>query len=569
MDKIWLKQYSQGVPAEINPHEYASLKEVFERSCARFGELPAFTNMDATLTYAQLERLSRDFGAYLQNSAGLRKADRVAIMMPNLLQYPVALFGALRAGMTVVNVNPLYTPRELQHQLADSGARAIVVLENFASVLQQVIHKTSVETVVTTQVGDMLPFARSLLVNFVVKHVKRMVPDWNIELAADFRAALSAGSRQTLQDVELTSEDIAFLQYTGGTTGVAKGAILTHGNMVANLEQAYAWISRTLEEGSETVITALPLYHVFALTANLLTFFKIGAHNILITNPRDIEGFVKELKKVPFTVITGVNTLFNALLNAPGFVDVGTAAIKVALGGGAAVQRAVAERWKNRTGVPLIEAYGLTETAPAACINPLDAREFSGSIGLPISSTEVGIRDDAGKELPLGEVGEICIRGPQVMRGYWNQPDETAKVLTADRWLRTGDMGFMDKNGYVKLVDRKKDMIIVSGFNVYPNEVEEVVASCPGVLEVGAIGVPDAKSGEAIKVFVVKRDPTLSAKDLIEHCRKHLTPYKVPKHVEFRDQLPKTPIGKILRRVLKDEEAAKANQPAEALIKAA
>ena len=569
MEKIWLKQYPQGIPAEINPREYASLKEVFEKSCARFGDLPAFTNMDATLSYAQLDRLSRDFGAYLQHAAGLKKSDRVAIMMPNLLQYPVALFGALRAGMTVVNVNPLYTPRELQYQLADSGARAIVVLENFAHVLQEVIHKTPVETVVTTQVGDMLPFARALLVNFVVKHVKRMVPDWNIELAADFRAALSIGSRHTLQDVELTQDDIAFLQYTGGTTGVAKGAILTHGNMVANLEQAYAWISKTLEEGSETVITALPLYHVFALTANLLTFFKIGAHNVLITNPRDIEGFVKELKKVPFTVITGVNTLFNALLNAPGFGAVGTGAIKVALGGGAAVQRAVAERWKERTGVPLIEAYGLTETAPAACINPLDAREFSGSIGLPISSTEVSIRDDAGKELPLGEVGEICIRGPQVMRGYWNRPDETAKVLSAERWLRTGDMGYMDQSGYVKLVDRKKDMIIVSGFNVYPNEVEEVVASCPGVLEVGAIGVPDARSGEAIKVFVVKQDPTLSAKDLIEHCRKHLTAYKVPKHVEFRDQLPKTPIGKILRRVLKDEEAAKASQPAEALRSAA
>ena len=569
MDKIWLKQYPQGIPAEINPREYASLKEVFEKSCARFGDLPAFTNMDATLSYAQLDRLSRDFGAYLQHAAGLKKSDRVAIMMPNLLQYPVALFGALRAGMTVVNVNPLYTPRELQYQLADSGARAIVVLENFAHVLQEVIHKTPVETVVTTQVGDMLPFARALLVNFVVKHVKRMVPDWNIELAADFRAALSIGSRHTLQDVELTQDDIAFLQYTGGTTGVAKGAILTHGNMVANLEQAYAWISKTLEEGSETVITALPLYHVFALTANLLTFFKIGAHNVLITNPRDIEGFVKELKKVPFTVITGVNTLFNALLNAPGFGAVGTGAIKVALGGGAAVQRAVAERWKERTGVPLIEAYGLTETAPAACINPLDAREFSGSIGLPISSTEVSIRDDAGKELPLGEVGEICIRGPQVMRGYWNRPDETAKVLSPERWLRTGDMGYMDQSGYVKLVDRKKDMIIVSGFNVYPNEVEEVVASCPGVLEVGAIGVPDARSGEAIKVFVVKQDPTLSAKDLIEHCRKHLTAYKVPKHVEFRDQLPKTPIGKILRRVLKDEEAAKAKQPAEALRSAA
>jgi long-chain acyl-CoA synthetase len=534
MEKIWLKSYPQGMPAEIDAAEFSSLKHIFELSCERFRELPAFSNMGATLSYGELDRHSADFGAYLQNVAGLAKADRVAIMMPNLLQYPVALFGALRAGMTVVNVNPLYTARELQHQLSDSGAQAIVVLENFAQTLEGVLGKTAVKTVITTRAGDMLPLVRSLLVNFVLKYVKRMVPDWHIEGATDFRLALEAGSRQSLQPVSLTADDIAFLQYTGGTTGVAKGAILTHGNMVANLQQTSAWISRTLEDGAETVITALPLYHVFALTANLLTFMKLGAHNVLITNPRDIPGFVNELKKIPFTAITGVNTLFNSLLNAPGFKDVPTGMIKVALGGGAAIQRGVAERWKEATGSTLVEAYGLTETAPAACVNPLEIAEFSGCIGLPIPSTEVSIRNDEGVELPVGSVGEICVRGPQVMRGYWNHPDETAKVLSADGWLRTGDMGFMDQRGYVKLVDRKKDMILVSGFNVYPNEVEEVAGMHPGVMEAGAIGVPDAKSGEAVKLFVVKKDPGLTAEQLIAHCRENLAAYKVPKFVEFR-----------------------------------
>jgi long-chain acyl-CoA synthetase len=556
MEKIWLKSYPEGVPAEIDLREYASLKDILEKSCERYASLPAFSNMGTTLTYGQLDRMSRSFGAYLQASAGLSKGDRVAIMMPNLLQYPVTLFGALRAGMTVVNVNPLYTPRELQHQLADSGAKVIVVLENFANVLQQVLDRTPIEHVLTTRIGDLLSFPMSTITNLVVKYLKGMVPDWSIPKAVDLRRALEGGQ---LAPVEVTQDDVAFLQYTGGTTGVPKGAVLTHGNMVANLQQTVAWIGQNLKEGGETVVTALPLYHVFSLTANLLTFLKLGAHNVLITNPRDIPGFIKELKKVEFTAITGVNTLFNALLNAPGIRDVKAGALKVAVGGGMAVQRAVAERWKEAFGVPLIEGYGLTETAPIVCANPLDVREFTGSIGLPLPSTEVSIRDDGGAEVPLGEVGEICVRGPQVMKGYWNQPEETAKVFTPDGWLRTGDMGFMDTRGFIKLVDRKKDMILVSGFNVYPNEVEDVVMAHPGVLEVAAIAVPDERSGEAVEIVVVKRDPALTDAALVEHCKKHLTGYKVPRKVVFRsDPLPKTNVGKILRRVIKEEEAAKA-----------
>jgi long-chain acyl-CoA synthetase len=556
MEKIWLKSYPEGVPAEIDLRAHASLKDILENSCERYASLPAFSNMGATLTYAQLDRMSRSFGAYLQASAGLSKGDRVAIMMPNLLQYPVTLFGALRAGMTVVNINPLYTPRELQHQLADSGARAIVVLENFAHTLEQVLERTQVERVLTTRVGDLLSFPMSTITNLVVKYFKGMVPEWHIPQAVDLRRALEGGK---LEPVEVTQDDVAFLQYTGGTTGVPKGAVLTHGNMVANLEQTAAWIGRNLKEGGETIITALPLYHVFSLTANLLTFLKIGAHNVLITNPRDIPAFVKELKKVEFTVITGVNTLFNALLNAPGIGEINARAMKVAVGGGMAVQRAVAERWKEAFGIPLIEGYGLTETAPIVCANPLDIKEYTGSIGLPLPSTEVSVRDDNNQDVPLGEVGEICVRGPQVMRGYWNKPEETAKVFTADGWLRTGDMGFMDERGFVKLVDRKKDMILVSGFNVYPNEVEDVVMTHPGVLEVAAIAVPDERSGEAVEIVVVKKDPALTEAALIEHCKKQLTGYKVPRKVVFRsDPLPKTNVGKILRRVIKEEEAAKA-----------
>jgi long-chain acyl-CoA synthetase len=556
MEKIWLKSYPAGVPAEVDLREHASLKDILEKSCERYAALPAFSNMGATLSYGELDRMSRAFGAYLQGSVRLSKGDRVALMMPNLLQYPVTMFGALRAGMTVVNVNPLYTPRELQHQLADSGARVIVVLENFAHTLQQVLDRTPVEHVLTTRIGDLLSFPMSTITNLVVKYVKGMVPEWSIPAAVDLRQTLAGGQ---LAPVEVTPDDVAFLQYTGGTTGVPKGAVLTHGNMVANLQQTVAWIGRNLKEGGETVITALPLYHVFSLTANLLTFLKIGAHNALITNPRDIPAFIKELKKVDFTAITGVNTLYNALLNAPGIRDVKAEALKIAVGGGMAVQRAVAERWKEVFGVPLIEGYGLTETAPIVCANPLDIREFTGSIGLPLPSTDVSIRDESSAEVPLGEVGEICVRGPQVMKGYWNKPEETAKVFTADGWLRTGDMGFMDERGFVKLVDRKKDMIVVSGFKVFPNEVEDVVMTHPGVLEVAAIAMPDERSGEAVEIVVVRKDPALTEAVLIEHCKLHLTGYKVPRKVLFRsDPLPKTNVGKILRRVIKEEEAAKA-----------
>lgn len=556
MDRVWLKQYPQGIPADVDVKAYASLKDIFEKSCARFADLPAYGNMDHSITYRELDAASRAFGAYLQKVAGLKKGDRVAIMLPNLLQYPVALFGALRAGFTVVNVNPLYTPRELEHQLRDSGASVIVVLENFAHVLQQVLGKTPIRTVVTTQIGDLFPAVKRLLVNFVVKHVKKMVPAWNVPGAVAFNDALAAGRAQTLDDVTLTREDLAFLQYTGGTTGVAKGAMLTHGNMVANLQQVHAWIARDLLDGKETAVIPLPLYHVFALTVNLV-LMKIGAHTILVTNPRDLPTFIATLKKTPFTVIIGVNTLYNALLNAPAFAEVKVRQLKVAAAGGMAVQRAVAQRWKAATGVPLVEGYGLTETAPIAICNPLNIEEWTGNIGVPIPSTEAAVLDDQGKPLPVGEVGEICIRGPQVMKGYWNRPDETAKVFTADGWFRTGDMGFMDANGSFKITDRKKDMIIVSGFKVFPNEVEDVVMLHPGVLEVAAIGERDERSGEAVKIIVVRKDPALSAEALLEHCKQHLTGYKVPKLVEFRaEPLPKTNIGKILRRELRTPAAA-------------
>ncbi|MDS4069099.1 MAG: long-chain-fatty-acid--CoA ligase, partial [Candidatus Competibacter sp.] len=549
MEKIWLKEYPAGVPADIDPNEFASLKDILEKSCQRFVDLPAYSNMGVTLRYREIDRLSRDFGAYLQQALGLGKGERVAIMMPNVLQYPVALFGILRAGLIVVNVNPLYTPRELEHQLIDSGASAIVIVENFARTLQEVLDKTPVKTVIMTQLGDLFPFLKRTLVNFVVKRVKKMVPAWNIPGAISFDQALGAGAGKALTDVPLNHDDIAFLQYTGGTTGVSKGAILTHGNMVANLQQASAWLSSVSKPGEETIITALPLYHIFSLTANCLTFMKAGGHNILITNPRDMPGFVKELGKVRFTAITGVNTLFNGLLHTPGFDRLDFSALKLSLSGGMALQRAVAENWRRITGVPLIEGYGLTETSPAATFNPLTLEEYNGSIGLPLSSTELSIRDDEGRELGIGKdaVGEICIRGPQVMRGYWNRPDETAKVMTEDGYLRTGDIGFVDERGYTRIVDRKKDMILVSGFNVYPNEIEDVVALHPGVLEVAAIGVPDEKTGEAVKVVVVRKDPAVTAEALIEYCRQHLTGYKVPRRVEFRTELPKTNVGKILR----------------------
>jgi len=552
MEPIWLKSYPPGVPAEIDMTQFRSLADVFEQSAAKYSGRVAYINMGKSITYAELDRQSRNFGAWLQSVCKLPKGARVALMMPNLLQYPIALYGALRSGYTVVNCNPLYSPRELQHQLADSGAEAIVVVENFASVFQEVRDRTPVKHVVTTGLGDMLGFPKSMIVNFVVRHVKKMVPAWSLPGSVSFSAALAQGNQHAWSPAELTHDDIAFLQYTGGTTGVPKGAMLTHGNIVANLQQSHAWLTPAIDPNrQETVVTALPLYHIFALTANCLTFLKIGARNLLITNPRDIPGFVKELQATPFTMLTGVNTLFNALLANEDFRKLDFSGLSLTLGGGMAVQRAVAEKWKEVTGKPLIEAYGLTETSPAATINPLNLTEFNGSIGLPVPGTEISIRDDDGKEVPLGDPGELCVRGPQVMKGYWNKPEETAKVIMADGFLRTGDVAVVDEKGFARIVDRKKDMILVSGFNVYPNEIEDVVAMHPGVLEVGAVGVPDAGSGEAVKVVVVKSDPNLTEEALLAHCRKNLTGYKMPKIVEFRKELPKTNVGKILRRELR------------------
>ncbi len=554
MEKIWLREYPPGARAEVDLNEFSSLKDILEKSCRRFADLAAYSNMGVTLRYQDIDRLSRAFGAWLQQSLGLGKGERIALMMPNILQYPVALFGILRAGLVVVNVNPLYTPRELEHQLRDSGATAIVILENFAHTLQEVLSQTPVKTVIMTRLGDLFPFPKRPLVNFVVKRIRKMVPAWHIPNAIPFRRVLSEGAGQTLADVPLDHADLAFLQYTGGTTGVSKGAMLTHGNLVANLQQASAWLGSGFKPGAEIVVTALPLYHIFCLTVNGLVFMKAGGHSILITNPRDMPGFVKELRKVRFTAITGVNTLFNGLLRTPGFDRLDFGALRLSGAGGMAVQRAVAESWHRVTGTPLIEGYGLTETSPLVTCNPLALSEYNGSIGLPLPSTELSIRDDDNRELGVGrdQIGEICIRGPQVMRGYWQRPDETAQVMTDDGYLRTGDIGYVDERGYVRIVDRKKDMILVSGFNVYPNEIEDVVALHPEVLEVAAIGVPDEKSGEVVKIVVVKKDPALIAEALIEHCRQRLTPYKVPRQVEFRTELPKTNVGKILRRALRE-----------------
>jgi len=558
MDKRWLAKYPQGIPAEVDVESYASLCEIFARSCERFADSPAYSNMGASITYRELDEASHAFGAFLQHSLGLKKGDRVAIMLPNLLQYPVVLFGVLRAGMVVVNVNPQYTARELEHQLKDSGASAIVVLENFAHTLQEVLD-TNAELklhVVTTAIGDLFPWLRSAVTHFVVKHVKHLVPEWHIAEVITLENALRQGHAFALDPVPLTRGDLAFLQYTGGTTGVAKGVMLSHGNMVANVLQVGAWIARDLKDGAETALIPLPLYHVYALTSNLV-YMKIGAHIVLITNPRDLADFIGTLKKTPVTVMIGVNTLYRALLDAPGFDEVDFSHLKVASAGGMAVQRVVAERWKQRTGVPLLEGYGLTETAPVAVSNMLGIDEWTGHIGLPIPSTEVVILDDDGRELLPGEVGEICVRGPQVTSGYWNRPDETAIVFTGNGWLRTGDMGYMDEEGQFRITDRKKDMVIVSGFKVFPNEVEDVVAMHPGVLEVAAIGVPDERSGEAVKIVVVRSDPGLTADSLLEHCRARLTAYKVPRVVEFRSEpLPKSNIGKILRRELRQSAAA-------------
>jgi long-chain acyl-CoA synthetase len=554
MDKIWLQEYPEGVPAEIDVNEFPSLREFLEQSFSKYSSLPAFTNMGHSISFGELDEMSRYLGAWLQKNAGLSKGDCVAIMMPNVIQYAVAVAAILRAGLTVTNVNPLYTPRELEHQLKDSGAKAIILVENFASTLQKVRHNTPIKTVVVTAIGDMLPVPKRHLVNFVIRKVKKMVPAWDIPDAVPFHKALKEGKWQTMDTPPLGHDDIAFLQYTGGTTGVAKGAMLTHRNIIANLLQARAWLSVTVVEGQSVVITPLPLYHIFSLTANFFVFTLMGGNNILITNPRDLPGFVKELKKQKFTFMTGVNTLFNGLLNTPGFDEVDFSHLRVTLGGGMAVQAAVAERWKQVTGKPLIQAYGLTETSPAASINPLTQKEFNGSIGVPISSTEFSIRDEDGKELGIGAVGEICIRGPQVMAGYWNRPDETDKVMLEGGWFRSGDMGRMDERGYIFIEDRKKDMILVSGFNVYPNEVEGVAVTHPAVLEAAAVGIPDEKSGELVKLFVVCREgQSVTEKELIDFCREGLTGYKVPRKVEFRKELPKTNVGKILRRELRDE----------------
>ncbi len=553
-NKPWLASYPAGVPAEIDMNEFSSVVDIIEQSCSKYGNRAAFVNMGKALSYSDIDRLSRNFAAYLQ-SIGLERGDRVAVMMPNVLQYPIAVMGILRAGLVVVNTNPLYTPRELHHQLTDSGARAIVVIENFASVLQEVIDDVPLEYPIVTGVGDMLGFPKAAITNFAIRKVKKMVPAWRLPNAVRFTDALKKGAGQELTRHAVTQDDLAFLQYTGGTTGVAKGAMLTHGNMVANAQQSSAWMAN-LRIGDEIIVTALPLYHIFALTANCLVFFKLGGKNILITNPRDMPGFVKELSSHPFSCLTGVNTLFNALLNTPGFADLDFSHFRMTLGGGMAVQRSVAEHWKKVTGVTLVEAYGLTETSPAACINPMDMKEYNGCIGLPISSTECCIMDADGNRLPPGEPGELCVRGPQVMKGYWQRPEETAKVMAEGDWLRTGDVAIMTDDGYFKIVDRKKDMILVSGFNVYPNEIEDVVAMHPKVLEVAAIGVPDPHSGEVVKICVVKKDDSLTEQELKTFCKEHLTGYKRPKIVAFHTELPKTNVGKILRRELREQESA-------------
>ena len=551
-DNSWLTHYSKGVPSEIDISEFDSVVDIFEQSCEKYAGQSAFVNFGRELTYAELDRESRAFGGRLQ-ALGLKRGDRVAIMLPNLLQYPVALLGILRAGMVVVNTNPLYTARELKHQLNDSGANAILVLENFAHTLASVIDESPIEHVFVTGVGDMLGFPKGALINFALRYIKKEVPSYDLPGAIRFNDVLKTGDPDRLERPRLNHDDLAFLQYTGGTTGVSKGAMLTHGNIVANVQQSSAWMNQLIEYGRETIVTALPLYHIFALTANCLVFIKFGGRNVLITNPRDMNGFVKELGKERFTAITGVNTLFNGLLNTPSFENLDFSPLRLTLGGGMAVQRAVAERWKKITGVPLIEAYGLTETSPAACINPMDLEDYNGAIGLPIPSTECKVIDAEGNEVAIGEPGELCIRGPQVMKGYWNRPDETAKVLDDKGWLKTGDMACRDEKGYFFIVDRKKDMILVSGFNVYPNEIEDIIATHPKVLEVGAIGVEDAKSGELVKAVVVRKDDSLTVDELREHCKKDLTGYKVPRYIEFVDELPKTNVGKILRRELRDE----------------
>ena len=553
MEKPWLDSYEKGVKAEIDETLYQSIPDVFRQSVEKFANQPAFQNMGKTLTYAEVGKLAEDFASYLQNVLKLPRGERVAIMLPNLLQYPIALFGILQAGLVAVNTNPLYTPRELEHQLKDSGATTIIVLENFANTLELVLPRTQIKHVIVASVGEMFGFFKGTLMNFVLRKIKKMVPEYRIPGAIPFQTTLKEGAAHTFSPVTLTREDTALLQYTGGTTGVAKGAILSHGNICANMLQAKEWIKFQLREGKETVIAALPLYHIFALTVNLMIFANTGSKIILITNPRDMKSFIGDMKKERVSVFVGVNTLFNGMVNQPDFATVDFSSLKLTLGGGMATQKAVAEKWKSITGTPIVEAYGLTEASPGVCCNPLNIETYSGGIGLPIPSTEIELRDADGNEVAQGQPGEMWIRGPQVMKGYWNRPEETAKVLDARGFLATGDIAVMDEKGWFKLVDRKKDLIVVSGFNVYPNEVEDVAASHPKVLEAACIGVSSPKTGEALKLFIVKKDESLTAEELIAFCRTELTAYKVPKDIEFRDELPKSNVGKILRRELRKE----------------
>ena len=553
MEKLWLNSYEQGVNAEIDITQYSSISDVFRQSVEKFAHQPAFQNMGKTLTYAEVGKLAENFASYLQNVLKLPRGERVAIMLPNLLQYPIALFGILQAGLVAVNTNPLYTPRELEHQLKDSGATTIIVLENFANTLELVLPRTQIKHVIVASVGEMFGFFKGTLMNFVLRKIKKMVPEYRISGAIPFQTTQKEGAAHTFRPVTLTREDTALLQYTGGTTGVAKGAVLSHGNICANMLQAKEWIKNQLREGKETVIAALPLYHIFALTVNLMIFTNAGSKIILITNPRDMKGFIGELKKERISVFIGVNTLFNGMVNQPDFATVDFSNLRLTLGGGMATQKAVAEKWKKITGTPIVEAYGLTEASPGVCCNPLNIEAYSGGIGLPVPSTEVELRDADGKEVGIGQPGELWVRGPQVMKGYWNRPEETAKTIDARGFLETGDIAVMDEKGWLKLVDRKKDLIVVSGFNVYPNEIEEVISHNDKVMEVACIGVPNEKTGEALKVFVVKKDPSLTKEELIEFCRTELTAYKVPKDIEFRDELPKSNVGKILRRELREQ----------------
>ncbi|OGV40925.1 MAG: long-chain-fatty-acid--CoA ligase [Legionellales bacterium RIFCSPHIGHO2_12_FULL_42_9] len=550
MQKTWLSQYQDGVPDIINPDEHTSLAEFFDDACKKYRDNIAYVNYGSTLTYGALEETSRQLALLLQQ-LGLKQGDRVALMMPNILQYPVALFGILRAGLVAVNTNPLYTADEITHQMNDSGARAIIVMANFAKSLEKALPLTAIKHVIITQIGDLFSPLKRIIFNGMVRYIKKLVPHYSIPQAIAFRECLKQDLRKPFKPPKLTHQDIAFLQYTGGTTGISKGAILTHGNMVSNILQSYAWISPLQIGTPDIIVTALPLYHIFSLTANCLTFFKTGSKNYLITNPRDMDHFIKEIKHIGFTVITGVNTLFNSMLNHPKFHTIDFSKVKVALSGGMALQKSVSLRWHQTTKTRILEAYGLTETSPAVTMNPMYLNDYNGSIGLPISSTEISIRDDNNVEVTVGDPGELCVKGPQVMTGYWQRPDETALVFTADGFLKTGDIARIDEKGYLYLVDRKKDMILVSGFNVYPNEVEQVIGMNPGVLEVGIVGVPSENSGEIVKACIVKRDPALTAEQVIAYCHEHLTSYKVPKIIEFYDELPKTNVGKILRRALR------------------